>query len=143
MNIVQTIIKYLAVIFLGFMIFWVDSLEVSSKTFTMWLIVLIAFLKSVYFVVFSFRKIVEVSVTNLPYYKFLVFLATTVFLIIISFSIDYFCLSEVDSRHFSGIRQDFTFMERYFDLLYFSVLGFTNFGYDQIYPRTGASKFLV
>lgn len=143
MNILQTIFKYVTVIFLGIFIFWIDGFENINKGITIFTIAIIALSKAVYFMVFSFKKIVEVSLKNTPYHTFLLFMATNVALIIISFSIDFFCLSEVDVNSFMGINKSIPLWERYLDFLYYSVLAFTNFGYDQISPRTIVAKFLM
>jgi hypothetical protein len=34
-------------------------------------------------------------------------------------------------------------LSRFFEMLYFSVLGFTNFGYDRILPQSATAKFLI
>jgi hypothetical protein len=143
MNILQTIFKYATVIFLGISIFWIDGFENINKNITIFTIAIIALSKAVYFMVFSFKKIVEVSLKNTPYHTFLLFMATNVALIIISFSIDFFCLSEIDVNSFMGINKNIPLWERYLDFLYYSVLAFTNFGYDQISPRTIVAKFLM
>lgn len=143
MNILSIILKYVTIIALGLAILSIDSLENVNKTFTITTIVLIAIGKAAYFMIFSFRKIIEVSLKNTPYHRFLAFMATHVALVILSFGIDFFCLNEVDSSSFKGINHTLTIAERFFDFTYYSVLAFTNFGYDQISPLNISAKFLM
>ena len=143
MNLLSIILKYIAVIALGLVIFGIDGMENIPKAITITTILIIALCKTAYFMIFSFRKIIEVSLRNTPYHRFLLFMATHVALIILSFGIDFFCLSEVDISSFTGTNHTLTLGERFFDFLYYSVLAFTNFGYDQISPKSISAKFLM
>lgn len=143
MRILHIISKYIVVILLGLLAFWIDSAENIATHTTIVFIITFSFLKAAYNTYSLFQNIVEVSIKNIPYHHFLSFMGLNVALIIISFSIDFFCLSEVSPHSFSGVNTALTFSERYADFLYFSILAFTNFGYDQISPMTFPAKFMM
>jgi hypothetical protein len=143
MNTKSIIGKYLVVIILGLLIFGIDSIENLSNRITILCVVGICLFKSFYFIHFLFKQIIEASKRDTLYYRFLVFMAINVALIILSFSIDYFCLSEIEHNSFSGVAWHISTAERFFDFLYFSILAFTNFGYDQIAPSNIAAKIII
>lgn len=143
MQTLQTLSRYIIVILLGIIIFAIDNIEGISNKTTILCIVITSFSKAAYNTYFLFTRIVEASEKNVPYYRFLLFMALHVVLIIVSFSIDFFCLSEVASHSFSGVNKALSLWERYGDFLYFSILAFTNFGYDQISPVSFPAKFIM
>lgn len=142
-SIIEAIIRYAVVIVLTLLLFWLDHLQLVSQLWIMLLIFFVACFKSCYFVWHSFRKIVEVTRNDVPYYEFLVFMSINVTLVIFSFGLDFFCLYEVAPYNFSGINLQAGLLHHFLDFLYFSILGFTNFGYAHIMPETMIAKYLV
>ena len=121
--------KYAFVISMGFLIFYIDSLEFVDDMVTKMLILGLAVFKSFYFVFQSFKKIIEAAKEDVAYHNFLAFMAINISIIILSFGIDFLCLHHVDPSTFTGIPENLSFPRRTFELIYFSILNFSNFGF--------------
>jgi len=137
------ILKYLFVIFMGVLVFYVDSLEFVDDLFTKFLILGLVVFKSVFFFIESFRKILEATRNDVAYHHFLVFMAINIALIILSFGIDFVCLYQVEPTSFTGIALDLSFGKWVFELMYFSLLNFSNFGFGEIIPVSMFGKTIV
>jgi hypothetical protein len=135
--------QHLGIILIGIGIFYFEYLEFANFFWEKFILILLACGKSIYFVVHSFRKIEEASVKNLTYNKFLVIILTNIFLIVVSFAVDYSCLQEIDPRSFSGFNTNQSLGGVIFDLSYFSILSFTSVAYGDIVPITKAAKVLT
>ncbi len=85
----------------------------------------------------------EASFYDVPYYRFMFFIALNIFVIIISFATDFVCLSQVDKFSLQGIPLHSSLFERIFECFYFSVLNFSFFGYGDILPRTVPAKIIL
>jgi len=131
------------VIVLGVVIFYIDDREWSNVEQRQWIITFISFTKTIFFLVYNYRKITEVSRDNIPYYDFLVFICLNVLLIIFSFAVDYTCLYWINERSFSDIPLNLTFDKVFFEFIYLSMLSYTNFGFAEIMPTTGFAKLLI
>jgi hypothetical protein len=83
MNLTTLIVKYFFVILLGVCVFLIDGIENISYSYTLLSIVFFALFKCVYFFVFSVRKITELSVKNITYYRFLIFMSAYIALIVL------------------------------------------------------------
>jgi len=137
------ILKYLFVIFMGVLVFYVDSLEFVDDLFTKFLILGLVVFKSIFFFIESFRKILEATKNDVAYHNFLIFMAVDIALIVLSFGIDFLCLYQVQPTSFIGISPDLNFGERTFELIYFSLLNFSNFGFGEIIPVSMFGKTIV
>lgn len=135
--------QHLIIIVIGAAIFYIEHLEFANFFWEKLILVLLAGIKSIYFVAHSFRKIEEASVTNLTYNKFLIVILTNILLIVFSFGVDYCCIQEIDPRSFSGFNKDQSVAGIAFDLGYFSILSFTSVAYGDITPITKAAKMLT
>ncbi len=139
----DTLIKNIVILGLGYLIFYIDDKEFLDDFYTKLLIVGISFLKVSFFFIQSLVKILEVSDKNIAYYHFLIFMAKNIFLIILSFTIDFICIYQVDPTSFSGIPETLSFWESSFELFYVSILGFNNLGFYDVIPMSKAVKVLV
>ena len=137
------IIKYVAVVIMGVLVFYVDSVEFIDDIFTKFLIFGLVIFKSVFFFIESFQKILQATKNDVAYHKFLIFMAINIALIILSFGIDFLCLYQVEPHSFIGIPDNLNFSRRAFELIYFSVLNFSNFGFGDITPASILSKSIV
>jgi hypothetical protein len=137
------IIRYLLVILLGFLVFYIDSFEFLENTFTKLLILTLVLFKCLFFFIQSFKKILEATRNDVAYYHFLVFMAINIALIILSFGVDFLCLYQVEPSSFLGINPTISFERKVFELFYFSLLNFSNFGYGEILPVSLTCKVLV
>lgn len=143
MNYKQIIYKYALITFFGFALFWVDDQEYFNPLVTTTLIVLLAAIKSGYYVFFSYRKILEASKKEVMYHDFMLFMMVNISMVIFSFGIDYFCLNQVNPANFVGIEKHLNTPELVFETWYFSVLNFSFFGYGQIMPTTIPGKLII
>ena len=134
-HVVLLLATLLLITLLEHSVFSVETLSV--------VIVLLAVGKTIFFVRQSYLKIVEVSRQNTPYYQFMRFIALNIILVIFSFGLDYWCLTQVNPKSFVGFQPEETPFEIFFDCFYFSSLNFTVFGYGELMPRTVYSKLLV
>ena len=91
----------------------------------------------------SFKRIVGISHEDVPYHRFLLFVAANIILVVFSFSIDYFCVFELDNGTFSGLENTSNDLERFFKLFYLSLLLFTNMGVANVVPLTIPAETLV
>ena len=136
----STLLKSLIIILFGFGIFYIDDRDFFNYKLTILFIMIISVLKCVYFITVSYQKIIEVSIKNIAYHKFMSFMALNIFLIIISFTTDFFCLIQVDAKSLKGFDPNFTLPEKMFECFYFSILNFSFFGYGDILPATIPAK---
>ncbi len=143
MNYWEVIIKYGIIVFLGFIIFYIDDQDFFYSSVTLALINVISILKTAYFIQFSYKKIIEISISEIAYHTFLGFMLVNISMIMLSFAVDYLCVYQVDPKSFVGIDPKFSFPELAFEFWYFSVLNFSFFGYGMIMPTTIPSKIVV
>ncbi len=137
------ILKYLVVIGSGLLAFYFDELEIVNPALNTFFIISISVFKTGFFIQQSLRKIGEVVNKNVAYFRFLIFMTTNILIIIISFSIDYFCLYQVDHSHFDGLPVSADHFRLLFEFVYLSMLGFNNLGFYDVVPVSIASKSLI
>lgn len=138
----KTILKYLFVILAGALVFYIDSLEFVNSIFTNFLILFLVIFKTAFFIAESIKKILETTRNNISYHHFLGFMAINILLIILSFSVDYLCLYQVDPAAFKGLG-NISYTETVFEMIYFSILAFANFGFAEVYPANLFAKIIV
>jgi uncharacterized membrane protein len=143
MKIGEVILKSLAIIVLCFLVFYIDSIEFLDSTITKISLIIIALLKSIFFIIQNFKKIRESNQENIVYYKFLIFMGVNITLLIISFAIDFYSLYEVAPESFTGISPNTPLANKLFEFSYYSVLNMTNFGFGAIMPLTLTAKILT
>ena len=106
------------------------------------MIVVLCGLKVVFFIAEEMVQLGQATHMNLAYHKFMWMMLINMVQIILSFSLDYYCLLSVDSGSFS-IDTQLVGAERAFECLYFSTLNFTFFGYGDITPQTVPAKLVT
>lgn len=143
MDIISTILKYIIVIALGFAVFYVDDLEFFDTVFSKIILLIIASAKCFYFIYISYKKILETNDKNIPYHNFLIFMAVNVSLIIVSFAVDNYCLYKMEPASFSGLNAFYDEFHVLYEFFYYSLLGFTNFGYGVLMPESLTAKTLI
>jgi hypothetical protein len=136
------VIENLLIILFGVLIFYLDDIEFKDA-YNKILVFTFAIIKSIYFIFGGFRKIVRFTKNNITYYKFLLFLGLNITLIIISFSVDYLCLYQIDPNSFTGLSESMEWYETGFKFFYFSLLIFSNLGVVKVLPETSAAEALV
>src|SRR6185312_1196747 len=142
MNLKSVFINSLFIILFGILIFYLDKMEFKDA-YSIVLIFTCSIIKTGFFILTGFKKIVSFTRINLTYYKFLVFICVNVLLIVLSFSVDFLCLFQVDHKAFSGVAIDTTIYIKLFKLFYFSLLIFANIGIANIMPESMAAQALT
>jgi hypothetical protein len=137
------LLKYAVIILFGWLIFWFDDQEILNERLNTLLVILIASSKTTFFVVQSLRKIGEVIDKNVAYFKFLLFMSVNIFVIIVSYAIDFFSLYTINHHHFSGLQENTSNFRLMFEFLYLSMLGFNNLGFYDVVPIGFSAKILV
>ena len=111
----------------------------------LWAIALILFsITKIYFLVsHTFKKLDKLIENNHSFNHILLLLGTIISIIIISFAIDYLCISEIYPEAFSGIPYNQSLLFKFFNLLYFSIVTFTTVGFGDITPVIPAAKLIT
>ncbi len=91
----------------------------------------------------TFKKLDMLSENDHSFNHMLLLLGAIITIIVISFAIDYLCVSDIYEAAFSGIQPDQSFASRFADLLYFSVVTFTSVGYGDIAPVAPVAKLIT
>lgn len=142
MKLHHIVIQNILIILFGVTVLYLDYIEFAGFDSR---ILLIAFsiIKSGYFVVTGFRKILAFSKTDLKYHHFLLFIGLSITLMVISFAADYVCLYVIDPDSFSGVAPGMSWIETSIRFWFFSVFIFANIGVVTIAPASLASEFLM
>ncbi|AMC11176.1 hypothetical protein Lupro_07875 [Lutibacter profundi] len=111
----------------------------------LWAIALILFsITKIYFLVsHTFKKLDKLIEHNHSFNHMLFLLGAIISIIIISFAIDYLCISEIYPEAFSGISHNQPLIFRFSNLLYFSIVTFTTVGFGDITPLLPAAKLIT
>lgn len=136
-------LKFGGIILAGALMFYLDERNFFDPLFTAVLVTILAFVKTVYFVRSSYDKILEVTIHNIAYHRFLLFIVVNISMVVVSFAVDFFCILQVNDKSFVGFVPQATLAEMAFDCFYFSALNFSVFGFGEILPRTIPAKMLV
>ncbi|HWA35232.1 MAG TPA: hypothetical protein VG737_13925 [Cyclobacteriaceae bacterium] len=142
MNLRLLIIQNVLIILFCFIVLYLDQMEFKS-THNALLVIFFSLVKSGFFVVMGFRKILYFSKSDLRYHHFLLFIGLSIGLMMVSFATDYFCLYQIDERSFAGIDPDVTLGEEIFKFFFFSVLIFSNLGVASVVPSSIPAEFVM
>lgn len=113
-----------------------------SRPFIDLLIFVFCLAQLFYFVVFSLRKLFYKTGLHLSYSNILLRICSTIIFILLTFTVNYWCLFDNDPSSIAGINQSSLFREL-FDMLYFSCVTFATVGYGDILPKSMAAKSCV
>ncbi|VAX16752.1 hypothetical protein MNBD_IGNAVI01-2662 [hydrothermal vent metagenome] len=91
----------------------------------------------------TMQKLDKLTKNNHSFDHLLILLSITISIIILSFAFDYLCLSEIYNDAFLGIDPSHSVGYRFIDLLYFSIVTFTNVGYGDITPLIPFAKLIA
>ncbi|WP_457611383.1 potassium channel family protein [Lutibacter sp.] len=111
----------------------------------LWVMALILFsITKIYFLVsHTFKKLDNLTKNNHSFNHMLFLLGAIISIIIISFAIDYLCITEIYPEAFSGIPHNQSLIFRFSNLLYFSIVTFTTVGFGDITPLIPAAKLIT
>ena len=131
------------VLAVGLLVFWVDDREFFRYLYPKLFVIAWASVKSIFFLWDTLRRIVGFLREDYNYLHFIQFVGVSVTLIVLSFSLDYWCLNLVEEASFSGVTAAQGAGVQFLNFLYFSVCTFVTVGYGDIIPSTLAAKFLT
>ena len=116
-----------------------------SSRWMLYFVLLLAIVKIVFFIFFTFRQMEMVISSSSFIGEILFTFGLLVMLISFSFATDFSCLSEFDKHSFEGVsnEENLSFWSRLFDYFYLSVITFTSLGYGDIVPFSIPAKLLV
>lgn len=139
----KTTYKYIAVIFFGLFIFLLDYFELANPFTNEIVLFIISVLKSAYFVYFVFNTIKQTAHKDFFFDKFMSFVVVSILLVIISFSIDYYCLYRIRPEAFSGIIPKANVLTEFISFFYYSISVFTTAGFGDIKPNSTSAQIFV
>lgn len=135
--------KYLVVIIAGLLIFLFDYYELTNNIATELFLFVISIVKSVYFIIFVFKTIKNTAHKDFYFHEFMSFAVISILLVIISFSIDYYCLFRINPGSFSGTIPKANIITEYISFFYYSISVFTTAGFGDIKPNSTSAQVFV
>ncbi|MBL4939625.1 MAG: two pore domain potassium channel family protein [Lutibacter sp.] len=110
-----------------------------------WAVILFVFSAGKVYLLISntFKKLDTLIKNNHKFNHTLLLLSIVISLIIISFTLDYLCASEIYTNAFEGIQQEQKMIYRFTNLLYYSIVTFSGVGYGDITPKVAISKLIT
>lgn len=115
----------------------------ASAKWLIWLVVLIAAIKTFYYFGETLWHLIEATAKDLAYHRFLILMAYNMAEVTFSFAVDFYCLKQLDNQSFAGIAPGLNHWELMFECLYFSILNFSFFGYGDITPSHIPAKLVM
>ncbi|VAW22800.1 hypothetical protein MNBD_BACTEROID01-1933 [hydrothermal vent metagenome] len=111
----------------------------------LWVAILVLFsITKMYLLVsHTFKKLNTLIEDDHSFNHMLLLLGAIITIIVVSFAIDYLCISEIYTEAFSGIQYNQPLLFRFTNLLYFSIVTFTTVGYGDITPVIPVAKLLT
>lgn len=134
--------QHLIILGIGLGLFYLERFEIANLFWEKLILIFITIAKCIYFVEHSFKKIEEASLNKISYNSFIAIILTNVLLIVMSFSVDFWCLELIQPGSFHGLESN-NIWNSLFDFFYFSTLSFTTVAYGDIIPLTKAAKTLT
>lgn len=120
-----------------------DKVGDSTRPWLVWLVVIVAFSKTIYYFAESLWHLLQAAACDLRYHVFLTVMGYNMAEVTISFAIDFYCLYRLDPQSITGILPNLGAPELFFQCFYFSVLNFSFFGYGDILPAQVPSKIVM
>lgn len=136
------IVQNLLIILFGVIVLYLDYIEFQGIDSRI-LLVCFSLIKSGYFLVTGFRKILIFSKSDLQYHHFLLFIGLSIMLVVFSYVADYLCLYMIEPSNFTGINAGLPWYELLFKFLFFSVMIFGNLGVVTVAPASSVAEFLM
>jgi Ion channel len=109
-----------------------------------WVILVVALLKILIYLFQLLERIENYGESKVYNFRQFIFNSfSVVFLVNVSFSIDYFCINHFHENSFHGLSQPTNDFTIFLELFYFSVVTFATVGYGDIYPIILSVRILV
>lgn len=107
-------------------------------------VLLFALIKVAYFLFFTFYRIENhLRHRVASFYRCVASFGAVIILLILSFSLDYLCLSDCNTLAFLGVVQETPLLIQFFEFNYFSLVTFATIGFGDIVPLSLGAKFIV
>lgn len=107
-------------------------------------VLIFAIVKVVYFLFFTLYRVEShLRHSASSFYRCMVSFGAVTVLLILSFTLDYLCLSDCNVQAFSGIPQDAPLIIKFFEFNYFSLVTFATIGFGDIVPTSLGAKLVV
>ncbi len=134
---------FLIVLFAFFFVvmsFW-DHLEYPN----LWASALVVFsITKIYLLVFhTFKKLDTLIENDHSFNHMLLLLGAIITILVVSFALDYLCVSEIYTDAFLGVQNNIPLLSRFSNFLYFSIVTFTTVGYGDITPINPVAKLIT
>ena len=139
----KTTYKYVTVIFIGLIIFLLDYYELANPVTSEIILFALSILKAAYFIYFVFKTIKETAHKEFNFHQFMSFIVVSILLVIISFSIDYYCLFRIQSNSFAGLIQKSSILTEFITFFYYSISVFTTAGFGDVKPNSTSAQIFV
>lgn len=108
-----------------------------------WIAATWASAKFLYFLIENGTHIVRATSANIPYHRFLLFMAYNIGQMALSFALDFHLLYTLAPASMNGIPQGMTGVELLFEFFFYSVLNFSFFGFGEVTPATVPLKLVT
>jgi hypothetical protein len=115
--------------------FAITSGAIAPRLLT-WLAVAWTVAKFAYFLAENGRHIIRATRTDVPYHRFLVFMAYNIGQMALSFACDSHVLYTLDPASMNGIAPEMAGAELFFEFVFYSTLNFSFFGFGDVTPAT-------
>ncbi|PHS65809.1 MAG: hypothetical protein COB12_06175 [Flavobacterium sp.] len=137
--------EFIFLIGLMIIFFMIMNIWGHQENSTLWasIIVLFSIAKIYYLVMHTFKKLDVLIENNHSFNHMLLLLGAIITLIVVSFTMDYLCISEIYANAFLDIQYSQSIPSRFSNLLYFSIVTFTSVGYGDIAPVVPVAKLIT
>jgi Ion channel len=103
-----------------------------------------AVIKVTYFLFFTLYRMENHLRHNVvSFYRCVASFGTVTILLILSFTLDYMCLSDCNTQAFLGVAPETPLAIQFFEFNYFSLVTFATIGFGDIVPISLGAKFVV
>lgn len=108
-----------------------------------WVAAAWALVKFSYFLIENGTHIIRATSANVPYYRFLLFMAYNIGQMALSFALDFHVLYTLTPGSMNGVPKEMAGAELLFEFFFYSVLNFSFFGFGEVTPATPPLKFVT
>lgn len=140
---IKSLVQLTAVIGLAALLYLVDEFTVINKEINHAIILLIATLKTFYFLSHNFDRVKEISEGDDNFVVFMKLMSMNIALTVLSFATDYYSIYHIYPGSFIGLRETASVAFNFAEFIYFSVTTFSTTGLGDIFPNSLAAKYLV
>ena len=116
---------------------------IVSAGVLIWVATAWASTKFLYFLIENGTHIVRATSANIPYHRFLLFMAYNIGQMALSFALDFHLLYTLAPSSMNGVAAGMAGPELVFEFFFYSVLNFSFFGFGEVTPATVPLKLVT